>query len=185
VRRGSPDGFAHPRSAGRVVNLRSTRPPGAPARQVSTPREYHFCSTWRLAAHPDTVFAALAALDTYPTWWPGVREARPLDAEHCALTIRSVLPIDLRFTACSARRDPVARVLEATLTGDIDGFSRWTLVPQENGTAALFEEHAVPRRGPVRRLSFARPLLHANHTIMMRRGEIGLRAHLAAGEPGR
>lgn len=145
-----------------------------------SPREYRFHSTWRIAAHPDIVFAALAALDAYPTWWPGVREARALDAERCALTIRSVLPMDLRLVACSARRDPTTRVLEAHLTGDLVGFSRWTLVPQEAGTAALFEEHVVPYGGSVRRFSFARPVLRANHAIMMRRGEAGLRARLAA-----
>jgi hypothetical protein len=139
-------------------------------------REYSFHHTWRIPADPETVYEILAALDDYPLWWPGVRRAEPLDTGRCALTIRSVLPFDLRFVACHGRCDPVAGVLEAELSGDLVGFSRWTVVPQEGGAAAVFEERVLARRGPVARLSFARPVLRANHALMMRRGERGLRA---------
>jgi hypothetical protein len=37
---------------------------------------------------------------------------------------RSSLPYELRFTTEQSVRDPVGRVLEARLVGDLDGFSR-------------------------------------------------------------
>jgi hypothetical protein len=139
---------------------------------------YRFHGTWRLPAEPRAVFAALAALDSYPAWWPQVRCAQPRDVDTCAITIRSVLPLTLRFEAHRQRRDDAAGVLQAGLTGDLVGYSRWTVVPQAVGSAALFEEHVELRHPVAGRLPVLRPALVANHAVMMRRGEAGLRAWL-------
>ena len=142
-----------------------------------TAQEYAFHSTWRVPAPPDAVFATLAALDDYPAWWPQVRRAQPLDEDACALTIRSVLPIALRILARHRRRDPAAGILEAALSGDLVGYSRWTVLARDGGTAAVFEER-VELHHAVARLGLLRPALQLNHALMMRAGEAGLRARL-------
>lgn len=144
-----------------------------------TSREYTFRSTWRLAADPRDVYAALAALDEYPAWWPQVRRAERLGRDACALTIRAFLPLALRMVARAERRDPDDLVLEAQLTGDLVGRTRWSIVAHAGGAEAHFTEHVELNHPLAGRLAIARPALVANHALMMRRGEAGLRARLA------
>lgn len=140
---------------------------------------YSFRSTWRLDAQPAAVYATLARLDRYPDWWSQVRYARPVDDETVELMIRSLLPVEIRMTAHSSRRDPAAGVLEARISGHLTGHSRWTITPTAGGTRAVFEEVVDASTHPwLRRLAFARPVFQANHAAMMLRGQAGLRAHL-------
>ena len=140
---------------------------------------YRFRSSWRLDAQPAAVYAALARVERYPDWWEQVRYARPIDGDSVELMIRSVLPVEIRMTAHSSRRDPAAGVLEARLSGDLTGFSRWTVTPHAGGTRVVFEEVVDASAHPVlRRFAFARPVFQANHAAMMWRGRAGLRAHL-------
>lgn len=71
-------------------------------------------------------------------------------------------------------------MLEARLTGDLEGHSRWTLAPSPDGagTVLQFGEEVEVRRRLLRTLSFARPAFRFNHAVMMRAGERGLRRHL-------
>ena len=64
------------------------------------------------------------------------------------------------------------------MTGDLDGFSRWTIASHPTGTAATFTEEVVATKPLLRKLEpIARPAFKANHTRMMRDGERGL-AHV-------
>ena len=140
---------------------------------------YRFRSTWRLDAQPAVVYAALARLERYPDWWSQVRYARPIDGDTVELMIRSVLPLEIRMTAHSSRRDPAAGILEARLSGDLAGYSRWTITPHGGGTRAVFQEVVDAGAHPaLRRLAFARPAFHANHAMMMWQGQAGLRGLL-------
>ncbi|MGQ0624094.1 MAG: SRPBCC family protein [Sporichthyaceae bacterium] len=142
---------------------------------------YEFVSHWAVPAPAAAVFDTLARLDEYPRWWPQVRSTRGIDEQTCEVEVRSVLPYSLRLTAHHARRDPDAGVLEARLTGDLVGAGRWTIAPTPDGTGTVlrFGEEVEVLRPLLRRLSLARPLFRLNHTLMMRAGERGLRAHLA------
>jgi hypothetical protein len=150
-----------------------------------SPHFYVFRSEWIVPAPVPTVFDTLAALDKYPQWWPQVRSTRPLDDDTCEIEVRSRLPYSLRMTAHHSRRDARAGVLEARLTGDLLGQSRWTLTPTPDGagTVLVFGEEVEVTRPLLRRLFFARPAFRANHSAMMRSGEHGLRRHLAAARP--
>jgi Polyketide cyclase / dehydrase and lipid transport len=142
---------------------------------------YHFTSTWRLPAEPDAVYAALADVPGYPQWWHQVRSARQLDEQSGELRCRSLLPYDLVFVARQVLADPVARVLRASLDGDLSGQSEWRIIADGAGATAVFVEHVEVAKPMLRRLGLlARPLLRANHDLMMRSGEAGLRRHLAA-----
>jgi hypothetical protein len=143
--------------------------------------EYHFRSVWLLDAPTAVVFGVLADLGTYPAWWPEIRLVETLTVDASRITARSLLPYDLAFVTRQAKRDRDEAVLEATMTGDLKGFSRWTLRPEsESTTHAVFEEEVVTNKALLRRLAFvARPAFRANHTLMMRHGERGLRTYLA------
>jgi uncharacterized protein YndB with AHSA1/START domain len=144
---------------------------------------YRFRSTWRLDAAPARVYRVLEHPDDYPRWWRQVREVRQTDETSGVVRFRSLLPYDLTVTARSVRHDPGRRVLEVRMSGDLEGWVRWTVLPgaQGRGTRLLFEQDVIARKPLMRLLALpCRPLFRANHALMMRSGRAGLRAHLAA-----
>ncbi|MCU1485732.1 MAG: hypothetical protein JWN67_2478 [Actinomycetia bacterium] len=148
--------------------------------------DYSFRSEWRIDAPPADVYAVLLELPDYPAWWPEVRTAEEVGSQAFRLTCRSTLPYDLVFTTTQARQDPDAGVLEANLVGDLDGFSRWTITADGAGTLAVFEEEVEATKALLRTLApVARPAFKANHSLMMRHGQAGLRTYVAGYRLGR
>jgi hypothetical protein len=146
---------------------------------------YRFQSTWQVDAAPGDVYEALRVVDDYPAWWPQVCRADRVDDATYDIVVRSCLPYDLSFRSTRSREDPTARVLEAAMSGDLDGFSRWTATASNGGTFLVFEEEVVARKALLRRLAVvARPAFVANHEVMMRAGCRGLRAYLAGRRSG-
>jgi uncharacterized protein YndB with AHSA1/START domain len=144
---------------------------------------FRFRSAWHLDAEPDTVYRVLEQPDGYPEWWPQVREVRQTGETTGVLRFRSVLPYDLVVTARSTRQDPVRRVLEVALTGDLEGWVRWTVLAGDRParTRLVFEQEVVVRKRLMRVLSVpGRPFFRANHALMMRAGRTGLLARVAA-----
>ncbi|KUH37810.1 MULTISPECIES: SRPBCC family protein [Streptomyces] len=141
---------------------------------------YRFRSLWTLPAPVTTVYAALERPEEYPRWWPQVRAAHRIDGRSGTARIRSVLPYALAVTLTERRRDPAAGILEVTLTGDVEGWARWTVTPHPTvGSRALYEQEVRVRKPLLRRLAVpARPLFRANHALMMRAGRRGLAARL-------
>ncbi|HVU92332.1 MAG TPA: SRPBCC family protein [Jatrophihabitans sp.] len=145
---------------------------------------YTFRSRWHLAAAPARVYAVLADVEGYPSWWPQVRRARRLDAESGELTCRSLLPYDLTFVMRREVEDADALVLRARLTGDLTGTSQWTVRADARGTVAVFDEQVTVGDGRLRAAGrLLRPALRFNHDLMMRCGERGLRSHLRSSAP--
>ncbi|MFD7183468.1 SRPBCC family protein [Streptomyces sp. NPDC056637] len=140
---------------------------------------YRFRSVWDLPAELADVFAALERAEEYPLWWPQVREATPLDERRGTARFRSLLPYDLFVTATALRRDIEAGVLEIAMSGDLEGWVRWTVRAQEGGTRALYEQEVEVCKPLLRRFALVgRPVFLANHALMMRGGRRGLVAHL-------
>ena len=148
---------------------------------------YRFRSVWTVDASATRLFTALEDVETYPRWWPEVRRARRVDEDTVHFTVRSVLPYDLELVAHRIRRGSDEVVLEARLSGDLEGRSRWTLEAVDGGGArATFEEDVVVQKPLMRRLAWlARPAFRGNHALMMRRGNRGLRRHLDQAQPRR
>jgi hypothetical protein len=141
---------------------------------------YRFRSEWNMTAAPDDVYRALVEIEDYPSWWQEVRTVDPVSQDLWQLTCRSVLPYDLNFTSHQSRRDRKAGILEAHLEGDLEGFSRWTIMPAADGTLAVFDEEVIANKSLLRRLALvARPAFTANHSLMMLHGRRGLTAYLA------
>jgi uncharacterized protein YndB with AHSA1/START domain len=140
---------------------------------------YEFGATWSMPAPPEVVYATLERLDLYPQWWRQVKVADRVDDDTCRVVVRSRLPLALRITAHRSRADATAGVLEARLSGDLIGFSRWRLsAAADGGTRVTFSEEVEVARPLLRRLAFARPVFELNHRLMMNSGERGLRDHL-------
>jgi uncharacterized protein YndB with AHSA1/START domain len=148
---------------------------------------YRFRSVWRLDVDPDAVYRLLERPDHYPDWWPQVREVRQTGETSGMLRFRSALPYDLNVAAHSTRHDPERRILEVAMTGDLEGWVRWTVLAataapgaERPGTRLLFEQEVVVRNPLMRRLAIpCRPLFLANHALMMRGGRTGLLTRLA------
>ncbi|MFI7405918.1 SRPBCC family protein [Streptomyces sp. NPDC049541] len=142
---------------------------------------YRFRSLWALPAPAATVYEVLERAEEYPRWWPQVREVTRLDDTTGAVRIRSVLPYDLHFTARETRRDPGAGVLEIAMSGDLEGWARWTITTGGAGTLARFEQAVDVHKPLLRRFAvLGRPMFRANHRLMMRAGRRGLVAYLEA-----
>ncbi|WP_406098609.1 SRPBCC family protein [Streptomyces sp. NBC_01013] len=142
---------------------------------------YRFVSMWDLPAPPHVVHAHLERVEHYPQWWPQVREVTPLDDTSSTTRIRSFLPYDLVTTMRERRRDAPRGVLEVTLTGDLEGWARWTVRAHGTGSRATYEQEVVVRRTLLRVLAVpGRAVFRANHTLMMRAGHRGLTARLEA-----
>ncbi|MBY8850156.1 SRPBCC family protein [Saccharothrix longispora] len=141
---------------------------------------YRFRSTWWLDEPPALVHGVLADLAGYPRWWREVRGGRRVDDDTAELRLRSVLPYELVVVLRRDVDDPAAGVLRAVLSGDMDGTATWRVAPEGGGTRLVYEQEVVVRRRLLRLLApVARPLLVANHALMMRSGLRGLRARLA------
>ncbi|MET9970001.1 SRPBCC family protein [Streptomyces sp. NPDC006356] len=141
---------------------------------------YRFRSLWALPAPPATVYDLLAQAEDYPRWWPQVREVNRIDDTSGVITIRSVLPYDMTFTAREVRRDRAAGVLEIAMSGDIEGWARWTVTPHGSGSLARYDQVVDVNKPLLRRFAVpGRPLFRANHRLMMRAGRRGLVAYLA------
>ncbi|MEU5715021.1 SRPBCC family protein [Streptomyces sp. NPDC020403] len=142
---------------------------------------YRFTSVWELPAPPDTVYAVLERPEDYPRWWPQVRGIGRIDDTTATARFRSSLPYDLVVTLRQHRGDPASRTLEATMSGDLEGWARWTVAPHEGGSRVLYEQEVDVRKALLRRLAVpGRLLFRVNHTLMMRAGRRGLRAWLEA-----
>ncbi|MEG8278457.1 SRPBCC family protein [Streptomyces sp. AHA2] len=142
---------------------------------------HRFRSLWPLPAPPAAVYEVLQRPEDYPRWWRQVREVERLDDTTGVLRIRSVLPYDMTFTARQTRREPSAGVLEIAVSGDIEGWVRWTVGPHGDGTLARYDQVVSVGKPLLRRLAVpGRPLFRANHALMMRSGRRGLLRHLRA-----
>ncbi|MFI9545952.1 SRPBCC family protein [Streptomyces sp. NPDC052016] len=142
---------------------------------------YRFRSLWPLPAPPAAVYEILERLEDYPRWWPQVRAVTRLDGVTGVLTIRSLLPYAMTFTAREVRRDPAAGVLEVALSGDIEGWARWTVTAAGSGSLARYDQVVDVNKPLLRRFAVpGRPVFRANHRLMMRAGRRGLTAYLRA-----
>lgn len=133
-----------------------------------------------MPAPAGAAFAVLADVARYPRWWPQVRSVERIDDEQARLRVRSALPYNLDLQLRSVRVDRAVGVLEAALSGDLVGRSRWTVRPVGAGCSIRFDEQADLGVPWLRRLEpLARPAFVANHAFMMRGARRGLAAALS------
>ncbi|HSE07790.1 MAG TPA: SRPBCC family protein [Nocardioidaceae bacterium] len=136
---------------------------------------YRFETRWQMPFDREHLFAVLADVGRYPAWWPQVRAVARLDDDTAHVVARSLLPYSLDLVLTRVVEDSAAGVLEARITGQLDGWSRWTIDSDLAGTALRYEQEVTaPGRLMTAASAVARPVLEANHTWMMRGGRRGL-----------
>jgi hypothetical protein len=147
---------------------------------------YSFRSEWTLDCPPAEAFEMLREVPEFTNWWPEVKEASPLGGDRFSMRARALLPYDLEFVGERCIEDPERGVLEMAMTGDLEGFSRFTIEAAGDGSRIVFEEQVIANKPLLRRLAVvARPVFSANHWIMMYRGQTGLRTYAAGFARGR
>lgn len=140
---------------------------------------FAFAHTWHVDADPDVVFDVLADVDRYPRWWPQVRSVERIDAASGRAVVRSTLPYRLCLVLTRDIEDRDRGILRVRLSEDLIGFAQFT-IPRAvaSGPMEIDYRQVVEIGSPaLRRVSgLVAPVLRANHTAMMRSGEIGLQA---------
>ena len=138
---------------------------------------YSFAASWVTAAPVDHVAATVTDLEHYPDWWPQVRAVSKVGPDTARVLCRSALPYTLDLVLDAVSRE--APVLEVAVSGDLDGWVRWTLTPVDGGTRTDFAQEVTVAGALAVASRVARPLLAWNHHRMMRGCERGLRARCA------
>jgi len=147
---------------------------------VSDLTHYVFRSVWSAPAPLADVMPVLDDLESYPAWWPEMREVRPLGGRRFEVVARSFLPYELRFVSESDEPDLSSGVIDARLSGDMEGTVRWTVEEVDGGCRMVYDQEVSTNKRLLNVLApLARPGFKANHTLMMRHGQAGLRTYLA------
>jgi hypothetical protein len=161
--------------------------------------EYHFITTWRIAATPDEISAVLGDAADLARWWPSVylevRVPEPGDATGLGKVVdlwtKGFLPYTLRWRfRVTESQPPTGFRLDAE--GDFVGRGIWTLTmdiaeDQPGGplTSVVYDWLIVAEKGVLKRLSpVMKPIFAANHRWAMAQGERSLRLELARRHAG-
>ena len=136
---------------------------------------------WHLHAPGGQVYAALADIEGYLSWWPQVRQIQRIDARTARVRIRSLLPYTLDLVLHRVVQDKAHGLLRVDIEGDLQGWCAWQISAEGAGTRAEFSQEVDVTVSMLKRAPQAtRPLLRGNHAYMMRSGERGLVSHLSS-----
>lgn len=135
---------------------------------------YRFESRWLLPTTPRAAYDVLVDLERYPLWWPQIKAVARLGDQHALVVCRSVLPFTLHLELRATVRDEPAGVLQVSIAGDLEGWSRFTLSRTVEGVRVHYEQEVLTRSPVLDLPRWARPLVRANHAWMMRSARIGL-----------
>jgi hypothetical protein len=138
---------------------------------------YSFSASWVTPALVADVAETVLDLEHYPDWWPQVRAVVKLGPDTARVLCRSALPYTLDLVLDAVSRE--APTLEVAVSGDLEGWVRWTLAAVDGGTRTDFTQEVVVTGALAVSSYVARPLLAWNHGWMMRGCEQGLRRRLA------
>lgn len=140
---------------------------------------FRFASQHRLDAPRDPVFEVLADAERWGDWWPQIRQITAHDEVSGSVVIRSALPRSLHLQIRSEIADRESGVLRATLGGDLVGWSQFALTSAGPAYTTVDYTQEVDLvlpgiHGLIGGWRLARPVLIANHRLMMRAGMRGL-----------
>lgn len=141
---------------------------------------YVFRSVWSVDASFADVRAVLADVGTYPAWWPEIRTVKDLGGGRFEMVARSLLPYELRFVSEERTENRQPGVIDARLSGDLEGFARWTIEAVGAGCKLVYDQEVDTHKTLLNALApVARPGFRFNHSLMMRHGQAGLRTFMA------
>lgn len=143
--------------------------------------EYRFVTYWHLEAPLREIYDAIVESLHWPAWWEGaerVEDRVPGDADGIGsvrrYTWKSRHGYRLTFDARTIRIEPCA-LLEAVVSGDLEGRGTWRLWHAEGVTTVRYEWHVHTGRPWMTLLApLARRVFEANHHALMQNGAEGL-----------
>lgn len=149
--------------------------------------EYRFVTFWHIEAPLQRVFDAISDSLHWPDWWHGAQavEEREAGAADGVGGVRryhwkSRLPYRLCFDARTTRVEPMT-VLEAAVSGDLEGSGSWSFSHENGVTSIRYDWHVHTTKlwmnlfAPVARMLFSN-----NHHALMQQGAEGLARFLNA-----
>jgi hypothetical protein len=141
---------------------------------------YVFRSVWTIEATLSDLYTVLADVRRYPAWWPEIRRVKELSDGRFEMVARSLLPYDLRFVSEERIQSRRPGVIEARLSGDLEGFARWSIESTGTGCRLVYDQEVDTRKALLNAVApVARPGFRLNHSLMMRHGQAGLRTYMA------
>lgn len=141
---------------------------------------YVFKSIWLVNAPFDDVFSVLVDPWTYPAWWPEIQSVEDLGDGRFEMVARSLLPYELCFVSEDRAAVHAPGVIDARITGDLEGFARWTVRALGSGCRIVYDQEVETHKGLLNAFApVARPAFRMNHSLMMRHGRAGLRTFMA------
>ena len=146
-------------------------------RPILAERYFRFIDSWEVGASPEQVRDVLVDLERYPQWWLQVRAVAKVSDDDAIVLCRSRLPYTLEMHLHAVTRD--LPTVEVTLSGDLEGWARWTLIETAGGTRPDFAQEVDLVTMPRWIVTAARPVLTWNHHRMMAGARIGLTRRLA------
>ena len=198
-----------PGSRAQAAQGRATAPVARTATDVSSggphvaANDYHFVTTWRIAATPDEIAEVLGDAVALGRWWPSVYlRVRVLDDGDARgvgrvvdLWTKGFLPYTLRWRFTVTESDPAARLPPRSVGGlrrpwhlDPPARSRRRCSRSARSTLVTYDWLVLAEKGVLKTLSpIMKPVFGANHRWAMAKGEQSLRLELArrhaAGDP--
>jgi Polyketide cyclase / dehydrase and lipid transport len=141
---------------------------------------YVFQSIWSVEAPFDDLCSVLADVESYPAWWPEIHRVQALGDGRFEMVARSLLPYELCFVSEERPEKSGPGVIDAALSGDLEGFARWTVTEVSGGCRLVYDQEVDTHKKLLDALApVARPAFRVNHTLMMRHGQAGLRTYMA------
>ena len=143
---------------------------------------YVFKSVWQIDARFGDVCTVLSDVMSYSAWWPEIRSVDDFGDGRYAMVARSTLPYELRFVSKDATTaaDRQLGVIAASLSGDLEGWARFTVEEVGGGCRLTYDQEVDTNKALLNILApVARPAFRANHGLMMKHGEQGLRTYMA------
>lgn len=151
-------------------------------------RHFDLVSHWHIEAPVGRVWAALTDVETWPRWWPYVRQVQTLrrgDASglgslrRIAWATRLPYDIEIEIEAIESLRHERLRGRSA---GQLRGEGLWLLRAEGSHTEVTYVWRVELAQPWMRWLApVLAPLFRWNHDGVMRAGAAGLARHLAAG----
>lgn len=138
------------------------------------PAAFRSDRSWRFAVPKAELWERLNATEDYPSWWPWLREfdagGRMVEDERWSCAVSPPLPYMVRFAIRFDRVDP-GRVVETTISGDIEGVARLTLDDDDGGSSARLVSSLRPANPLLRSFGVvARPLVEYGHDWILDEG---------------
>ncbi len=143
--------------------------------------------SYRFDIAPSALWAEIAEVERFPTWWPWLRQfdavgLEPGDRWRC--TVQPPLPYSLSFAIAIEEVEPNARVT-ASVSGEITGTAELTIDPADDGCTARLRSRLAPSSRFLQAVALvARPVVSLGHDWVLDTGARQFRQQLIRGGGG-